>query len=252
MLNFIGFLITIISTHNLFSISLYTAEKVPVGNITKKLIASFLPKNPVVVEAGAYDGADSLEMAKLWPKGMIHAFEPIPDVFQRLEQRTRRQGNIVRYPYALGNKTEKNIMYVSYASYQKEAAASSSLLVPKDHLQAYTHISFPETIEVEILTFDDWAAKYNISHVDLLWLDMQGSELDMLRASSQMLSTVKVIFTEVSHREMYEGIPLYEEVKEWLETQGFVAIMQDNIDPKMNNVLFVREELLPSRKIKHI
>ena len=48
------------------------------GVVPKGHIKLFAPDNPIVVEAGAHVGSDTIEMSKLWPGGTIHAFEPIP------------------------------------------------------------------------------------------------------------------------------------------------------------------------------
>jgi len=47
-------------------------------------IAKYLPVNPVIIEAGAYIGNDTLEMSKVWPKGRIYAFEPVPMLYEKL------------------------------------------------------------------------------------------------------------------------------------------------------------------------
>jgi len=223
----------------------YSHDNVPIQSITKQFIASLLPTNPIVVEAGAFNGSDTHKMSRLWPHGTIHAFEPVPKIFKHLKKRFMRTSNVRCYPYALGNITGESSMHVSYSQYQPyQPFASSSLLSPKEHLKKYPHITFPETIAVKVFTLDDWAAQEGILNIDLLWLDMQGMELDMLKASPNMLRTVKVIYMEVSHQEMYEGAPLYNEVKEWLEAHNFSAIMQD-ASGIMNNVLFVRQDIIP-------
>ena len=40
------------------------------GEAPKEYIASFLTKNPVIIEAGAHIGLDTVEMSKFWPKTM--------------------------------------------------------------------------------------------------------------------------------------------------------------------------------------
>ena len=54
------------------------------GVLPKKYFLKFLPENPVILEAGAHKGKDTVEMAKLWPAGTIHAFEPVPSLFKKL------------------------------------------------------------------------------------------------------------------------------------------------------------------------
>ena len=48
------------------------------------LISPLLPNNPIVVEAGAFNGADTKEISQFWPQGTIHAFEPVPEIFTKL------------------------------------------------------------------------------------------------------------------------------------------------------------------------
>src|SRR4051812_2352164 len=57
-----------------------------------------LPPNPVLVEAGAHIGVDTLKFSQLWPQGHIHAFEPVPAIFAELQQRVAGCGNVTCYP----------------------------------------------------------------------------------------------------------------------------------------------------------
>lgn len=52
--------------------------------ITKEMIARYLPKNPVTLEAGAHNGSDTVEMIELWPTATIYAFEPVPVLLAQL------------------------------------------------------------------------------------------------------------------------------------------------------------------------
>src|SRR3970040_2615816 len=76
-------------------------------------IASYLSQNPIVLEAGSFNGSDTIRMACMWPHGHIHAFEPVPELFQLLEQNTATYNNITCYPYALSNHDGSAIFYVS-------------------------------------------------------------------------------------------------------------------------------------------
>ncbi|HTH30741.1 MAG TPA: FkbM family methyltransferase, partial [Lacibacter sp.] len=119
---------------------------------------------------------------------------------------------------------------------------SSSFLQPKDHLADHPDVFFNKDITVQTLTLDDWAAKQGIEQIHLLWLDMQGFELEVLKASSVILPKVNAIHMEVSTRSTYEGVPLYSEVRSWMEAQGFrveVEAIPQGWD--MGNVLFVRK-----------
>jgi len=206
------------------------------GVISKKSIAEYLSDNPIIIEAGASDGQDTLELSKQFPNGQIHAFEPIPAVFEKLKNRVGNCKNVHIYPHALGPTNHTAKMYVSSG----RSYGSSSLLKPKEHLTIHKDVHFKEEIEVPVLTIDDWAAKHNIDRVDFMWLDMQGAEYATLKASSKILNSLKVLYTEVSLMEMYEGVPLYEEYKTWLESLGFKAAIEEIPWKDMGNVLFVK------------
>jgi hypothetical protein len=57
--------------------------------ISKSILIKYLPANPVIIDCGAHDGNDSVEMVKILG-GQVHAFEPIDDLFERLKRRTER------------------------------------------------------------------------------------------------------------------------------------------------------------------
>lgn len=102
-------------------------------------------------------------------------------------------------------------------------------------------VTFDDCLTVQTSTLDDWAARNGVHNVNLLWLDMQGAELKMLAASKTILPTVKVIHTEVSNKETYQGACLYEILSTLLASQGFSVIIEaipSGVD--MGNVLFVR------------
>ena len=104
-------------------------------------------------------------------------------------------------------------------------------------------MKFEKQITVRAINLDEWAQENKIEKIDFMWLDMQGAEYKVLKAAPKVLATVSVIFTEVSLIEMYEGIPLYNQFKSWLETKGFVVAKEEIISPDMGNVLFVRNTL---------
>ena len=171
-------------------------------------------------------------MIAYWPRATIYAIEPVPELFNTLVAKTRHMSNIHCYQCALSNQIGRAPFYVSSGT----SDASSSLLIPKDHLQIHQTVYFNNCITVQTVTLDAWAYAHHIDHIDFMWLDMQGHEFAMLKASSYILPTVKVIFIEASYQELYEGTALFPQVKEWLEQQGFVYICEFE-----ENALFVRK-----------
>lgn len=205
--------------------------------ISKSVLKKLLPPKPVIIDCGAYDGTDSVELVKILG-GRLYAFEPVPHIFKQLTDKTKDYSQITTYQLALSNKTGSDSFYVS----EGRSDASSSLLPPKDHLIDHADTFFNQKINVNTMTLDDWAKKYNVTNVDLLWLDMQGFETQMLKASSVILPTVKVIHTEVSVKETYEGVDTYNDYRKYLESIGFTCVLEAiPAGWDMGNVLFVRK-----------
>ena len=204
----------------------------------KKYLLPILPSNPVIVEAGAHIGKDTVEMSRLWKKGIIHAFEPIPDIYHQLVKNTSRYKNIITYPIALSSDSGTAEIFVSSG----KSNASSSLLSPKEHINQHPEVHFNNSIIIKTITLNDWATRNNISSIDFLWLDMQGNELAVIKSiSDALLSKVVAIYTEVSLIETYKGVPLYPEIKEWMLSRGFKAQVENLKWKDMGNVLFVRK-----------
>ena len=200
-------------------------------------IAKYLPEKSIILEAGAFDGNDTLQMATFWKDSTIHSFEPIDSLNSEIKKKIKKYSNVNLYKLGLSNHTGTSSFFIS----EGLSTASSSILKPKEHLNFHPDVKFEKSIQIEALTIDDWANKFNIHRIDLMWLDLQGAEPSILKASPKMLAKTKIIFTEVSLKEMYQDSMLYPEYRAWLEQQGFKVVWEDLPYADMGNVLFVRE-----------
>lgn len=202
---------------------------IPQHPITKQFISQYLPANPIIVEAGAHIGRDTVKMAKLWPSGIIYAFEPVPNLFEQLKINTKDFSNVFCFQLALSSKIGSAILHVSSGA----STAASSLLKPKDYIVDRPEVIFND-IEIQTTTLDSWAQENKINYVDFLWFDMQGHELEVLKASPKIVSSAKAILIEVSLTERFENNPLYQDVINWLKSNQFKPIAQDI--PKHNKI----------------
>lgn len=193
-----------------------------------KLLKPLLPVNPVILEAGAYDGSDSLLLSRTWPAGTLYSFEPVPELFNQLENKAKRTTNIKCFQLALSNKDGFTEFILSeHIGAPGLVSQSSSLLAPKEHLTYDHSVTFNKKIQVNAVTLDTWARENNITKVDFLWLDLQGIELDVMKSSPFVMSGVKVVYIEVEFVEAYAKQALFGDVDNWLKAQGFRRIARD-------------------------
>lgn len=225
-----------------YRIEKFLFEKCAIPNtknekISKAFLKRYLPKSPVIIDCGAHDGEDSIELINTLG-GTIHCFEPAKDIYKRLVKRIGSKKNMFTYELALSDRDGTQEFFLS----DGVSDASSSLLAPRQHLIDHPGTTFSKSTTVSTKTLDSWAYENGIAKVDLLWLDMQGFEMNMLKVSDKILDTVTVIHTEVSTKETYEGVPQYNEYRNFLESRGF-KVMIEAIPAgwDMGNVLFVRK-----------
>jgi len=203
----------------------------------KKRIGKFLPKSAIILEAGAHKGMDTAAMAKRWPDAAIHAFEPVPALFDLLTKNTQQYPNVRRYQMALSDENGASTLYVSEGT----SDASSSLLPPKDHLTIHPTVAFNRKIEVETMTLDAWAESNQIPRIDFMWLDMQGMEYRVLKQSRTIFPKVQLLYTEINLKENYKGTSLYPEYRQWLIESGMKPVAEYTYWNDMGNSLFARQ-----------
>ena len=207
------------------------AGRVPIGYFRQ-----FLSDGPVIVEAGSHNGIDTANLARCWPRGRIFGFEPVPILRAQVERQIQGLKNATCFPFALGQQPGQAELYVSSG----QSDGSSSLLRPTGHLQEHPDVSFDETIVVPVVTLDDWARSEALEAIDFLWLDLQGGELAALKGAPRLLPTVRVVYSEVLLKPMYDGAPLYPEFRSWMEAAGFRVAREEISSADAGNVVFVR------------
>jgi hypothetical protein len=201
----------------------------------QKWVIENLPRNGTVIEAGTYEGSDTLFFSDYFNYGKVYGFEPVKSLYNQTMQKVGNRPNVRVFNMALSDTTGTSKIFVS--DINGEVSASSSLMKPKDHLWYHPTITFKTEEDVNTINFDEWlSTRPEIGIIDLLWLDLQGSEPQVLRASPNIMKKTRYLFTEVSNIETYEGVEKYEDFKTYLSGIGF-EVMSEEMWPDMGNVL---------------
>ena len=177
------FRLKFIFQHPIRSLIHILARKKDYSKITIEEIGKYLKNPKVIVEAGASDGIDTLNFAQSFSNATVFAIEPIKKQFDFLVNKFQNFSNIKVSQVALSNKTEYLNIFVGRTTGEIGGMGSSSLLKPSLHTKYFPKITFNETQPTSAVTLEKFLLVNNIKIVDLLWLDIQGMELSVMKAS---------------------------------------------------------------------
>jgi FkbM family methyltransferase len=107
-----------------------------------------------------------------------------------------------------------------------------------DGIEAYVQ----EAITVPAATAARLIEDKQITSPDLVWMDVQGAELLVLRGFASHLSSVKAIYVELSLQAIYSGQALAQEVLDFLE-RDFCWVKVANTGAWQFDALFVRRDI---------
>lgn len=216
------------------------------GDKRLDLVAKFIPNNPVIFEAGGHYGYDTVEMSHKWPRARVLSFEPNPYAFKKFLKTTQGISNIEGYPLAVGMHNGTATLNICEFDATEDPAygMSGSLLESSDWMEeGYKgpHVSVP------CVVLDDWSHENNVSHIDFMWLDLEGYELQFLQSSPEILNTVKVIYAETNFKEFRKGMTQYSQLKDFLEKSGFRLLSHWYSRGLQGDAIFIKNELYPTK-----
>jgi FkbM family methyltransferase len=173
----------------------------------------------------------TIEMSYILPHVQFHSFEPVPGSYQTCVKNlnsldSQYKDRIKVYELAMSNKTERIKFYEvdDTGSEHNVGASSKYQFIPGLNGSFFGKTWNQREIEVQAMTFDEWRQENNVGPIDLLWVDAQGSELDVFKGAEQSLKDVRVIMTEVGTGSYYQGQSLKPEIDEFLIKQGFTEL----------------------------
>jgi len=185
-----------------------------------RTVAGLLERPLVVVDVGARWGVSRV-WDELGDRCLTIGFEPDRAECERLADLHRGRGSIRFVPLALGPRPGSSTLYLT------KGRGASSIYPPSEdamcrHPALAEVLPVEETARIEMTTLDEWCAQEGVTHVDVIKLDTQGSELGVLEGAAEILRTVRAVEVEVEFNEIYAGAPLFGEVDRFLRERGFV------------------------------
>lgn len=179
---------------------------------------SVLQEKPLatVIDVGANRGQFSLSVRHHHPNARIIAFEPLSTA-----------ATVYREVFVGDSRTTLHEAAISttsgVATIQISQREDSSSLLPITPLQTelYPAVVAIGTTEVRTAPLSQFVSTADIVAPAMLKIDVQGFELEVLRASEQLLPCFANIYVEASFTTLYAGQALAHEIVEYLATHRF-------------------------------
>jgi FkbM family methyltransferase len=186
-----------------------------------------------ILDIGSWHLKQTIEMAEIFEFSIINAFEPNPETAQYCRNILdtlpfHYQNRISIYEIALTDYIGKAKFYPldkNKTNSTNEGIASLSKLKKDMDGSLLKDKWVQKEIEVITDTLDNWAKK-NQSSPDLIWMDVQGAELNVLQGSIETLKNVKAICTEAGLIGYYENHSLKKDIDSFMEKNNFIEIKE--------------------------
>ena len=145
------------------------------------LIGKMLKPGDVFLDIGANIGYFSLLAASKDPTCKVIAFEPAKDIFGKLKENItiNHFKNIITVNTAVGEKSEEKVLFLS----RSDNLGMSSFRQPENFSG--------ETEKVKVVSIDDWIKIAGLHKIDLIKIDVEGSEMTVLKGMMEVLGRCK-------------------------------------------------------------
>jgi FkbM family methyltransferase len=186
-----------------------------------------------ILDIGSLNGIESVKFTEKLINCNVHTFEPNPESYNNVLISTEGIDNIKVHNLAASDFKGKSDFYITY-----DNMGGSSLLEPSIIHKTGPNIS---KTTVDVIRLDEFCVENNINNVHVLWMDVQGSELNIFKGMGDILNDVKVIYVECSMIPYYKGASHKNEVIEYLNEYNFELVSETHHDSYEGDFMFLKK-----------
>jgi FkbM family methyltransferase len=168
-----------------------------------------------IIDVGAHYGQFALLARRRYPTATLYCIEPLPEACSRLRRVLARDSNAMVIDVAAADRASEADFYVSRSS-----DSSSLLPITRKYTTAFPGTNGVAVTRVRTVPLDDLIERGSLRRPTLLKIDVQGSELAVLRGAERLLFCIDEVFVECFFVELYEGQPLIDDVINHLYGRG--------------------------------
>jgi len=200
-------------------------------------------KNLIIFDVGAHIGKTIKKYQSNFPISKIYAFEPYPPLYNELSNKFKNNSEINISQIGLSNKSGTTTFYLSkYENLNSFKKPNHRAWGFDDHY----------TIQVETTSLEKYCSKNSINYIDILKIDVQGSELDLLEGSEDLLINEKIgiIYIEWQVVPLYENHSLYFEISDFLKQFGYELFNIYNVNEARSGQMRWADAIFTSKSIR--
>lgn len=191
---------------------------------------------PVVIDGGAHRGETLDYIKKVFPDSNIFCFEPCRDSFGELCVVARNYRNVTVEKLALSDTSGSAFININLYEQTNSLLKTAPEAI---HTWGENLLENQGNEKIEITTLDEYCQTNGIKYIDILKLDLQGSEIKALSGSKTMLSEKKIgyITLEIILANTYIEQPSIDEYFTFLCERGYSLIGINNPISKNDRLL---------------
>jgi FkbM family methyltransferase len=199
-------------------------NQISFDNIYKKNFNS----NIIIFDVGANTGQSIRRFSSIFPKSIIHSFEPIKVCYEKICL-NYPSSNFIKNNFALSDKIQNKKFF-----FNKFSPSSSFLQLKKKYSKLEKGFKQNNFI-TKTMTLDAYVNFHKIKKIDILKIDTQGHELMVLKGGKNVLKNFTVNFIEIEliFADLYKNkTPYLYELDFFLNKNnfGFYSIEDFNYD----------------------
>ncbi len=216
-----------------FNLKVYSTR--PIGREIIVDVKKIIPEPAVLFDVGANIGQTAALWHQSFPAATIHSFEPVKHLYDMLYK--HHADKAICNHQGLGNSEGLQTIYYGKAEGMHSFAHQNQGLGSE---------------QTNVTTVDRYCSQNNISHIDLIKIDVEGYEHEVIEGSRQMLKNKKVDLVLVELGVDPDGYYIfYPDFARMMQTRGYYTVgFYDQINEwdgsaklLFCNVLFARDGL---------
>ena len=173
-------------------------------------LLSLINKNSTVLDIGANIGQVALQCAQRANAGQVHAFEPFPKTFKKLEKHLTLNAfdNLSIHNIGLGNAAGELFFQTNF--------------IGNPGMNRITNNEKLASTKISIVRLDNFMVDNNIQQVDLIKIDVEGFEFEVLKGAQETIQKYHPkLFIELDDENLKLQNSSAKELVSWLKAYNY-------------------------------